>query len=92
MPLNGSDNIPPDLITTRKSALLKPLHGIPSQCWQEGEIPQNMRDAKIIMYKNKGERTDCNNYRGSFLLNIVANIFVRVILFRLQQLAEHLYQ
>ena len=44
-------------------------------CWQEGEVPQDMRDAKVItLYKNKGERTDCNSYIGSFLLSIVGKI------------------
>ena len=49
-----------------------------------------MRDAKIIsLYKNKGERTDCNTYRC--ILSIVGKIFARVILVRLQQLAERVY-
>jgi hypothetical protein len=51
-----------------------------------------MRDAKIIThYKNKGERSDCNNYRGISLLSIVGKVFARVILIRLQRLAEQVY-
>ena len=62
------------------------------QCWEEGTIPQDVRDAKIItLYKNKGERSDCNNYRGISLLGIVGKAFARVILNRLQQLAERVY-
>ena len=61
----GFDNVKPDLIKTCKSALLLPLHAVFCQCWQEGEVPQDTRDAKIItLYKNKGERSDCNSYRG----------------------------
>ncbi|KAJ8364577.1 hypothetical protein SKAU_G00134080 [Synaphobranchus kaupii] len=53
----GSDGIPPDLIKHCKTALLPPLHKVLHQCWQEGAVPQDMRDAKIItLYKNKGER------------------------------------
>ena len=64
----GSDNISPDLIKTCKSALLLSLHEILCQCWQEGEVSQNMCNAKIItQYKNKGERTECNSYKGIFL-------------------------
>ena len=30
----------------------------------EGEVPQDMRDAKIVtLFKNKGDRRDFNNYR-----------------------------
>ena len=40
-----------------------------------------MRDAKIItLYKNKGERSDCNNYRGISLLSVTGKVFAKVIL------------
>ena len=51
-----------------------------------------MRDAKIItLYKNKGERSDCNNYRGISLLSVVGKVFARVILTHPQRLAEQVY-
>ena len=67
---------------------LLPLHEILCQCWQEGEVPH---DFIIALYKYKDERTDCNSYRGIFLLSIVDKIFAHVILVRLQQLAERVY-
>ena len=55
-------------------------------------MPQDMRDAKIVtLYKNKGERSDCNNYRGISLLSIVGKAFARVTLKRLQCLADQVY-
>ena len=51
----GSDSIPSDLIKHCKTTLLHPLHEVLCQCWREGAVPQDMRDAKIItLYKNKG--------------------------------------
>ena len=51
-----------------------------------------MRDAKIItLLKNKGERSECNNYRGIFLLSIIGKIFAKVILIRPQKLTERIY-
>ena len=51
-----------------------------------------MRNTKIItLYKNKGNRSDCNNYRGISLLNIVEKVFARITLTRLQRLAERIY-
>ena len=51
-----------------------------------------MRDAKIItLYKNKGERSDCNNYRGISLLSIVGKVYACVILGRLQKIADRIY-
>ena len=55
-------------------------------------MPQDMRDAKIItLYKNKGDHSDCNNYLGISLLGIVEKAFARVVLNRLQLLAERIY-
>ena len=52
----------------------------------------DMRDAKITtLFKNKGERSDCNNYRGISLLSVIGNVFAKVILIRLQKLAERVY-
>ena len=51
-----------------------------------------MRDSEILtLYKNKGERNDCNNYRGISLLSIVGKVFALVILMRLQKLAERIF-
>ena len=51
-----------------------------------------MRDTKIVtLYKNKGDRSDCNNYRGISLLSVVGKLYARVVLLRLQQLAERVY-
>ena len=75
----GNDGIPPDLIKHCKTTLLLPLHDVFCQCWQEGAVPRDMRDSKIItLYKNKGERNDCNNHIGISILSIVGKVFARV--------------
>ena len=89
----GSDGIPPEVIkASKKTVLLDHLHELLLQCWEEGSVPQDMRDANITtLYKNKGDRSDCNNYRGISLLSIVGKVFARVVLNRLQSLAERVY-
>ncbi|XP_066282992.1 uncharacterized protein [Branchiostoma lanceolatum] len=88
----GSDAIPPDLLKHCKTVLLLPLHELLCQCWKEGAVPQDMRDSKIVtLYKNKGERSDCNNYRGISLLSVVGKVYTKVVLARLQRLAERVY-
>lgn len=68
--------------------LLEILH----LCWREGEVPQDMRDANIvILYKNKRDRCDCNNYCVISLLSIVSKLFTRIVLDRLKVLAERVY-
>ena len=51
-----------------------------------------MRDANIVtLYKNKGNKGDCNNYRVISLLNIVSKLFAKVVLMKLRVLAERIY-
>ena len=52
----------------------------------------SMWDTKIItLFKNKGERSDSNNYRGISLLSVNGKVFAKVILIWLQKLAERVY-
>ena len=45
-----------------QASMLITLHEILYQCWR-GEVPRDMCDAKVItLYKNKGEKNDCNSY------------------------------
>eukprot|EP00106_Octopus_bimaculoides_P018631 XP_014786073.1 PREDICTED: uncharacterized protein LOC106880583 [Octopus bimaculoides] len=89
----GKDGIPSEIIKVDKNtALLRHLHELLCQCWEEGTVPQDMRDANIItLYKNKGDRGDRNNYHGISLLSTVGKTFARVILPRLQVLASRIY-
>ena len=51
-----------------------------------------MRDTTIVtLYKNKEERSDCINYRGISLLSVVGKVYARVLLVKLQKLAERVY-
>lgn len=88
----GSDSIPPESLKNGKPALLQPLHKLLCLCWDQGHIPQDMRDANIFtVYKNKGDCSDCNNYRGISLLNIVGKAFACVTLVHLQTLDSRIY-
>ena len=78
-------------ISVQKRILLKELHELLCQCWREGEILQGMRDVSIdTLYKNKGDRGDCNNYHGISLLNMVGKLFAKVVLLKQQILAERI--
>ena len=88
----GKDGIPAEVLRCCKETLITELHEILCLCWSEGEVPQDMRDANVVtLYKNKGDRGDCNNYRGISLLSVVGEVFARVVLKRLQVLAEQVY-
>jgi hypothetical protein len=86
----GGDGTQADII--KLECVGPTLHSLLWKCWEEGKFPQDMRDANIVtLYKGKGDRGDCNNYRGISLLSIVGKLFGRVVLSRLQQLADRVY-
>ncbi|XP_017661544.1 PREDICTED: LOW QUALITY PROTEIN: RNA-directed DNA polymerase from mobile element jockey-like, partial [Lepidothrix coronata] len=65
-------------------ALHTKFHKSVVHCWELGELPSDLRDAVIItLYKKKGIKSDCSNYRGITLLSIAGKILARILLNRL---------
>ena len=82
----GDDGISPEIYKSGGVATANRLLEIVTQIWQEGEAVQDFRDATVIhLYKNKGERSVCDNHRGISLLSIAGKILMRVILNRLSK-------
>ncbi|XP_069187165.1 uncharacterized protein [Procambarus clarkii] len=56
------NGIPPQVLKCAHGTLKTEFQELLCQCWREGSVPQDMRDANIItFYKNKGDRSDINN-------------------------------
>ena len=52
--------------------------------WEAEVLPQQWKDANIVtIFKKKGDRADCGNYRGISLLSVGGKVLARVILVRL---------
>ncbi|VDL91093.1 unnamed protein product [Schistocephalus solidus] len=48
--------------------------------WRQGQVPQDFKDVTIVhLYKRKGNRQLCDNYRGISLLNIAGKTFARIL-------------
>lgn len=85
----GEDGIPGEVLKVNSTTLLPSLHQLLLRCWAQGRMPQDMRDALITtLYKNKGDKGCCDNYRGISLLSVAGKAFAKVLLKRLQILAE----
>lgn len=85
------DVIPPEVLKSGKPVLMQHLYELLCLCWEKGYGPQDISDANITLYKIKGDRSDCNNYRSISLLSIVGKAFTSIILDRLQSLASRVY-
>ena len=80
----GIDGIPPEIWKHGGTALHSKLLELLVLCWEKSKLPQDFRDAVIItLYKNKGEKSNCSNYRGITLLSIAGKILARILLNRL---------
>ena len=79
----GIDGIPAEIWKNGEPALNIKLHEFFVCYWEQGKLPQVLRDAVIItLYKNKREKSECSNYRRINLLFIVGKIVARVLLNR----------
>ncbi|XP_059049895.1 uncharacterized protein LOC131844918 [Achroia grisella] len=76
----GKDGTQAEII---KLECAKPiLRNLLLKCWEAGDVPQDMRDANIItLYKGKGDRGDCNCYRGNCKKSVESRILEKTPLF-----------
>uniref|UniRef100_A0A8C9SDP7 Reverse transcriptase domain-containing protein n=1 Tax=Scleropages formosus TaxID=113540 RepID=A0A8C9SDP7_SCLFO len=80
----GVDGIPPEVWKDGGSVLHTKLRKLFVHCWEQGKLPQDLREAVIsTLYKNKGDKSECSNYRGITLPSIAGKILARILLNRL---------
>ena len=85
---SGGDGIPAEVYTHGGTTLVHHLHRLFLEIWDNEEVPQELKDASIVIIFTKGSRTECGNYRGISLLSVAGKILATVLLNRLQPLSE----
>ena len=86
----GCCGIHAELLKAGGDAVLESLHAVLRSSWNTGIIPSDWKRGIVIpLWKGKGDRQDCNNYRGVTLLSVPGKVFARVILERIR---HHLLQ
>ena len=86
----GCDGIPAELIKCGGEDLAKEIHKLILNIWEEERIPSMWELAIIITIHKKGSKLMCENYRGISLLCTLYKVFTRILLNRLQPLAEEI--
>jgi hypothetical protein len=79
----GSDQILAEVIQAGGKILLSVIHKLINSVWNEEELPDQWKDSIIVPIDKKGDKTDCNNYRGISLLSTSYKIVSNIILSRL---------
>ena len=86
----GICGIHAELLKAGGNAVLM-LHAVLCSAWNTGFIPTDWkRDFVVPLSKGKGDRQDCNNYRGVTVLSVLGKVFALIILDRVSHhLLEH---
>ena len=69
-------------------ALRRRLQDIVVRIWGGGEVPQQWKDAIIMVLHKKKDRTECGNYRGISLVAHAGKILLKIIARRLSEYCE----
>ena len=57
------------------------MHQLFTKLWEAAELLQDLNNASIMtIYKNKGDKRDCNNYCGISLLSVAGKCLAEIIL------------
>ena len=69
-------------------ALRWKLLDIVVRTWRGGEVPQQWKDAIVMVLHKKKDRTECGNYRGISLVAYADKILLKIIARRLSEYCE----
>ena len=86
----GIDQIPAELIKAGGSTIRCAIHKLIIAIWNKEELPGGWKESIIVPIHKKGDKTDCNNYRGISLLPTTYKILSNVLLSTLMPYAEEI--
>ncbi|KAG0724898.1 Transposon TX1 uncharacterized protein [Chionoecetes opilio] len=84
-------NISAELLKAGGEAMIRGLHAVLIAVWQSGTIPPDWKRGLVVpIWKWKGDRQDCNNYRGITLLSVPGKVLAHLLLTRIRShLVKH---
>ncbi|CAK1597804.1 unnamed protein product [Parnassius mnemosyne] len=87
----GVDFIPGELLKYGGGDLYSALWELFVIMWEKEQVPNTFKVSLIrALYKGKGDRSNCNSYRGISLLSVPGKVFARLLLNRLRKLSERI--
>ena len=86
----GIDQILAELAKEAGRTIRYQIHKLIDSIWNKEELPEEWKESIIVPIHKKGDKTDCNNYRGISLLPTVYKILSNILLSRLTPYAEEI--
>jgi hypothetical protein len=66
------------------------IHQLVKLIWNEEEFLHQWKESIMVPIHEKGDKTDCSNYRGISLLSTSYKIFSTILLYRLNPYADEI--
>ena len=74
------DQIPAELIKTGGRKICLEIHKLLTSIWKKEKLPEEWKESIIVPIHKKGDKTDCNNYKGISLLPTTYKILSNILL------------
>ncbi|BHF73226.1 hypothetical protein SprV_0401630400 [Sparganum proliferum] len=84
----GEDGIPAEIFKSCVDILTPWLHEVIERAWRDEVVPDNWGLGILVPILTKGDKTRCENYRGTSLIDVAAKIFAIVLLRRFQAVRD----
>ena len=85
----GLDGIQVSMLRAGKECMVEWLERLFNVCWRLGRVPQHWQDTCLVpIYKGKGEKKVCGNYRGISLMSMVGKVYGRILDERVKSLTK----
>jgi hypothetical protein len=77
------NQIPAEMIKAGGRTIFLEIHKLITSIWKRDELPEEWKESIIIPIHKKGDKTDCNNYRGISILPTTYKMLSNILLSRL---------
>ena len=86
----GIDEIPAKLIKAGGGTICLEIHKLVTSIWKKEKLPEEWKESIIVPIHKKGDKRDCNNYRGISLFPTTYKILSNILLSRLVPYAKEI--
>ena len=85
----GPDEISTEAISACGEAGIAWLHRIFNAAWNQRQCPEDWRNSVVVpIWKKKGNKNDCNTYRGISLLSHSGKMYAKILERRTRQIVD----
>ena len=87
----GKDEVTGEIIKDGGNRVVDWVWKLCKMAFESGVVLEDWSSAVIIpLYKGKGEKTECSNYRGIGLFSVVGKIYAGILVDRVHKMTEGL--